>query len=69
MKEQNKKSFSKTTKANSSEQVGVRTDLEADHPLDTTDQYAGDSVNEHKAMENANQYIAEEEFKQERENL
>ncbi|WP_186576807.1 hypothetical protein [Aquibacillus kalidii] len=67
--EENKKDFKGKTKENSLEQVSVRTDLSTDHPYDTTTRYAGDSVNEHKAKESANEFFAEKEIEQVRNNL
>jgi hypothetical protein len=49
-------------------QYTVRTDLNAEHPFETS-HYAGDSVNEHKNTEEANSLIADEEIRQQRENL
>jgi hypothetical protein len=47
----------------------VRTDLSSENPFNTTSYYAGDSVNEHKDLEESNQYIAQKELGQENENL
>ncbi|MRH43799.1 hypothetical protein GH741_14065 [Aquibacillus halophilus] len=57
-------SFNKKTKANSAEGIGIRTELDSEHPYHTIDQYAGDSVDEHKEIENANEHFADEELDQ-----
>jgi hypothetical protein len=47
----------------------VRTDLNSENPFNTTSYYAGDSVDEHKDLEEANDYFNEKELGQENENL
>ncbi|WP_077625216.1 hypothetical protein [Sediminibacillus massiliensis] len=50
------------------EGIGIRTDLDSKHPFNTVDRFAGDSVNEHKELEKANEHFAAEEIKQVRDN-
>ncbi|MCT2536134.1 hypothetical protein NC661_17000 [Aquibacillus koreensis] len=64
--EKNKK---EQTEKNSAEGMGVRNDMSTENPTGMIDRYAGDSVNEHKNLETANAYLAEEEIKQQRDNL
>ncbi|MDL4841180.1 hypothetical protein [Aquibacillus rhizosphaerae] len=64
MKKERMSTFNAKTKENENEGISVETDLDPKHMFDTTDRYAGDSVNEHKQMEKANAYIAEEELEQ-----
>lgn len=47
----------------------IRTDLNSENPFNTSSVYAGDSVNEHKNLEESNQLIAEDELGQQQENL
>lgn len=68
MNQKNKNNFSEKTKENGVEQVGVRTDLNTENLFDSTNRYAGDSVNEHKAIESANEFFAEKEIEQARNN-
>ncbi|GAE36965.1 hypothetical protein [Halalkalibacter akibai] len=63
-----KKTFDMPTQANTGGQFGVRTELDPHHPANTVDRYPGDSVNEHKDLERANEYIANDEIKQINEN-
>ena len=51
------------------EEYTVRSDVSSYAPQDSNPYYAGDSVNEHKEQEEANQGIAGEEIKQQNENL
>lgn len=62
-KEQNKK-VEFPTEANTSGEIGVRTELDPIHPSRTVDRYAGDSVDEHKELEKANEHFADEEISQ-----
>ncbi|WP_407271544.1 hypothetical protein [Radiobacillus sp. PE A8.2] len=53
-----------TKKEVDSENIGMRSDLDAEHPLKTVDRYAGDSLEEHKQLEEANEYLGEKITKQ-----
>ena len=64
----NDKVFKKSTKDKSLEGIGVRTDIDSAHPLQSIERSAGSSVEEHKQMERANEYIADEELNQINEN-
>ncbi|WP_088105211.1 hypothetical protein [Halalkalibacter urbisdiaboli] len=44
--------------------IGLQNEIRSNFPFDTTDRYAGDSVDKHKEMENANEDIAKEEISQ-----
>ncbi|MBU9723740.1 hypothetical protein [Bacillus alkalicola] len=46
----------------------IRTDTSSRDPLNTNQYYPGDSVNEHKNLEEANRDIAREEIRQQNEN-
>lgn len=69
MKKDNKQKYDGSTKVDTSEGIGIRTDLDTKHLFDTVDRYAGDSVNEHKQMEEANEHFASEEIEQVNNNL
>jgi hypothetical protein len=47
----------------------IRSDLNSENPFHTTSYYAGDSVNEHKDLEESNEYIDQKEIGQQNENL
>lgn len=49
---------------NISEKLGVNNDLKTDPFFDVENRLAGDSVNEHKTIEKANELLAEEEISQ-----
>ncbi|WP_311775133.1 hypothetical protein [Alkalihalobacillus sp. TS-13] len=49
---------------NSSGQLSIRTGLESDRPLDSEERFPGDSIDEHKELESANEYFAEKEISQ-----
>ncbi|MFV8829221.1 hypothetical protein [Alkalihalobacterium sp. APHAB7] len=51
------------------EEYTIRSDVSSYAPQNSNPYYAGDSVNEHKEQEEANQGIAGEEIKQQNENL
>ncbi|WP_226035530.1 hypothetical protein [Aquibacillus saliphilus] len=63
------RTFKNKTKENSSEGIGIKTELDSELPYHTVDQYAGDSVNEHKEIEKANEHFADEEIEQINNNL
>nr|WP_273840451.1 hypothetical protein [Halalkalibacter alkalisediminis] len=63
-----KKTFDLPTEANTGGEIGIRTELDPYHPSNTIDRYPGDSVNEHKDLEKANEHFADEEIKQINEN-
>ncbi|MBU9712856.1 hypothetical protein [Evansella tamaricis] len=46
----------------------VRTDTSSRDPLESNQYYPGDSVNEHKNLEEANRDLAKEELRQQNEN-
>lgn len=64
MKKQPKKQFDFPTKANTTGEIGAHTSLKANKPFDTEDNFAGDSVGEHKQLEAANEDFAEKEISQ-----
>ncbi|WP_227936403.1 hypothetical protein [Alkalihalobacillus deserti] len=68
MNNKKKKTFDMPTQANTGGEIGVRTELDPYHPSNTIDRYPGDSVDEHKELEKANEYFADEEIKQINEN-
>jgi hypothetical protein len=49
--------------------IGMQNELRSNFPFDTTDKYAGDSVDKHKELENANEDLAKEELDQVNNNL
>ncbi|MDC3417132.1 hypothetical protein [Aquibacillus salsiterrae] len=69
MSKKNSKFYNERTKANSVEGMGVQTEINPAHPLNSIDRYPGDSVDEHKAKEDVNVYFAEKEIEQEDNNL
>ncbi len=40
-------------------EIGIRTELNALHPFESVSRYAGDSVDEHKDLEEVNEYFNE----------
>lgn len=52
-----------------SEEYTIRSDVNPKDLFHTTAYYAGDSVQGHKELEEANQIIGDEEIKQQNENL
>lgn len=68
MKEK-QQTFKMPNQANVGGEIGVRTDLDPLHPSATVDRYAGDSVDEHKELEKANEHFADEELSQQNNNL
>ncbi|KHF38889.1 hypothetical protein [Halalkalibacter okhensis] len=64
MKANKKHQFNMPTEANTRGEYGIRTEVNSAHPEHTIDRYAGDSVNEHKELERANEDIAEDEISQ-----
>ncbi|MDT8861190.1 hypothetical protein N0O92_13190 [Alkalihalobacillus sp. MEB130] len=69
MGENKKKEFEMPSKTYARGEIGIRTEVDPAHPDYNIDQYAGDSVNEHKELERANEDIAEKEIGQINENL
>jgi len=59
-----KKKFNLPTEANQGDEISVTNSLEFNHPFQTEDELAGDSVDEHKKLESANEVIAEKEISQ-----
>jgi len=53
-----------TTKSINSAAFGMSTDLDTNNPFESEAVYAGDSVDEHVTLEEANTYLAEKEIKQ-----
>nr|WP_261130540.1 hypothetical protein [Bacillus sp. Marseille-Q3570] len=49
---------------NSSGKLGIRTGLESDRPFNSEVRFPGDSIDEHKELESANEYFAEKEISQ-----
>ncbi|MGP4041425.1 hypothetical protein ACTWP4_16200 [Gracilibacillus sp. D59] len=68
MKKERKKSFHMPNQANQVGEIGIRVDIDPAHLEDTVERYAGDSVNEHKQLEEANEYLAKKEIEQVRNN-
>ncbi|GAA0430730.1 hypothetical protein GCM10008983_03950 [Lentibacillus halophilus] len=64
MKKQRKKTFNKPTQANMDGELSVSDGLDANHPFNEEDNPAGDSVDEHKELEAANEYMAEKQISQ-----
>ncbi|RYG74315.1 hypothetical protein EU245_02915 [Lentibacillus lipolyticus] len=64
MGKQEKKTFKRRTQANMDGELSVQDGLDTNNPLKEEDNFAGDSVNEHKELEAANQHIAEKEIGQ-----
>ncbi|GGB52346.1 hypothetical protein F3157_14715 [Virgibacillus dakarensis] len=54
-----KKKFPIPTKANTDGKISVSSGLGTNNPLNEEDNFAGDSVDEHKELEAANEVIAE----------
>ncbi|QKY71028.1 hypothetical protein [Lentibacillus sp. CBA3610] len=69
MKKQGKKTFKKRTQANQDGELSVTDGLNTQHPLKKEDDDTGDSVDEHKKLEAANEVMAEEEIEQLNRNL
>lgn len=44
--------------------MGMTEDLDTSNPYESESMYAGDSVDEHVTIEQANQYLGEKEIKQ-----
>ncbi|MGP4107728.1 hypothetical protein [Virgibacillus sp. L01] len=68
MEKQRKKEFSIPTEANSDGEISVQDGLDAKYPFAEEDNFAGDSVDEHKELEAANEYFAEKEISQQNNN-
>lgn len=64
MNQKQKKSFPLPTKGNQGGRISVTHGLEFNHPFQEEDAQAGDSVDEHKKLESANEEIAEKEISQ-----
>ncbi|MFC0471479.1 hypothetical protein ACFFHM_13505 [Halalkalibacter kiskunsagensis] len=64
MKKDFKSQFPMPTEANTGGEMGVRTELDPKNPSSTVDRYAGDSVDQHKELERANEHFADEEISQ-----
>ncbi|WP_188456749.1 hypothetical protein [Virgibacillus oceani] len=64
MKDMPKKKFPIPTKANTDGEIGIHNGLNANHPFQSEDNFAGDSVDEHKKLESANEELAEKEIAQ-----
>ncbi|GAE28202.1 hypothetical protein JCM9140_4412 [Halalkalibacter wakoensis JCM 9140] len=69
MTNKNNKEFKMPSKTYSQGEIGMRTEVDPEHPDYNIDRYAGDSVDEHKELERANEDIAEKEIAQINENL
>ncbi|TLS38164.1 hypothetical protein [Pseudalkalibacillus caeni] len=68
MKEREKE-FDIITNTPLNPEMTMRTDLNSKNVFGTEEYYPGDSVEQHKYMEESNEYIAEKEIAQQRENL
>ncbi|ARK30554.1 hypothetical protein [Halalkalibacter krulwichiae] len=68
MREDKKNAFTMPTQATLDGEIGIRTELDSRDPSQTVDRYAGDSVDQHKELEKANEGLAEAEIKQVSEN-
>lgn len=64
MEKQPKKKFPLPTEANQDGALGVQDAVKANHPFHAEDNAAGDSVDQHKKLESANEVIAEKEISQ-----
>ncbi|WP_174613001.1 hypothetical protein [Virgibacillus ihumii] len=64
MKKQEKKKFNMPTQANMDGEYNIRNGLDAKKPYNEDDDAAGDSVDEHKELEAANEIIAEKVISQ-----
>jgi len=64
MTKKQKKNFPLPTEANQGGKLSVNHGLEFNHPFQAEDAQAGDSVDEHKKLESANEEIAEKEISQ-----
>ncbi len=57
-----KKNFERPTQANMDGELSVEDGLDANHPFKEEDNPAGDSVDEHKELEAANEVMAKNRF-------
>ncbi|WP_099156739.1 hypothetical protein [Virgibacillus ndiopensis] len=64
MKYQPKKKFPIPTQSNIDGEINVHNGVNTNHPFQSEDNFAGDSVDEHKKLESANEVIAEKEISQ-----
>ncbi|WLR50375.1 hypothetical protein LC040_14035 [Bacillus tianshenii] len=62
------KKFPIPNQASMGGEVGIRTDINSEHPYSSIDHYAGDSVDEYRQIEAANEHIADKEIAQITEN-
>lgn len=69
MANENKKQVTPLTNTPREKEYTIRTDPSSYNLFNTTSYYPGDSVNEHKELEEANEDIATEEIKQQHNNL
>ncbi|MGN8647419.1 hypothetical protein ACTNEO_16110 [Gracilibacillus sp. HCP3S3_G5_1] len=67
-RKKNKKNFPMPNPANQDGEFGIRKDANPAHLQDTMERYAGDSVDAHKELEEANEYVANKEIEQVRNN-
>lgn len=58
-----KKKFPIPSQANQSGEIGIRTEA-ANHPLHPKSKPSGGSVDEHRNLEDANEYMAQKEISQ-----
>ncbi|WP_018931083.1 hypothetical protein [Gracilibacillus lacisalsi] len=68
MKSKRKKTFHMPNQANQDGELGIRKDVDPAHLEDSSERYAGDSVDAHKELEEANEYVANKEIEQVRNN-
>ncbi|WP_163971429.1 hypothetical protein [Oceanobacillus halotolerans] len=64
MTQKPKKKFERPTISNMDGELNVHNGLNTNNPLQEEDNYAGDSVDEHKELEAANEQIAKKEISQ-----
>ncbi|MYL60278.1 hypothetical protein GLW20_22465 [Virgibacillus halodenitrificans] len=64
MTDKSKKKFDIPTPANTDGEISAGTGLQTDKPFDSAENYAGDSVDEHKILEGANEYLARKQISQ-----
>ncbi|TRM11233.1 hypothetical protein FH966_05640 [Lentibacillus cibarius] len=64
MKKQHKKKFDQPTQANMDGELSISDGLDANHPFKEEDNPAGDSVDEHKELEAANELMAKKQLSQ-----
>ncbi|MFC7063276.1 hypothetical protein [Halobacillus seohaensis] len=64
MKKQPKKKFGFPTETNTNGEISVENRRSSNQPFDIEYRFAGDSVDEHKQLESANEELAKKEISQ-----